>query len=451
MMRILFILSFLCVFSTNCFPHERDSVRNYWVEQLMRLSSPVIDNLSKDSLKITMPITQRQDYQYLEAFGRTFCGMSRWLNLKDDSEEEIIRATVRKKVVKCFQNGFSPDSFDYFNFDNGTQPLVDAAFIAQGLMRAPLIWNMLDEDTKSRIIEVFISLRRVKPHPNNWMLFASMIEAFILDKTGICDENRLLEGINAFIYAFYVGDGVYADGKNYDNNYYNSYVIHPMLMDILLLLQDKGLHSIHECKLLEAKRYHRYSQWMERQISETGSLPVYGRSVVYRLGMLHALAEYVCVSDSILPMGQIRTAMTQALIHQLDERDYDEHGFLKVGYNDYQPELAESYISTGSGYLCSTFFLPLGLPHNHAFWKDNAEDWTSLKLFNGVPTSTCDKAFHESDTYSILLKRYFYKYRYLRKTEKRLVNTVFLLFSILAVGGYFLCLMIYFHYRKCRI
>lgn len=114
MIRILFILSFLCVFSTNCFPHERDSVRNYWVEQLMRLSSPVIDNLSKDSLKITMPITQRQDYQYLEAFGRTFCGMSRWLNLKDDSEEEIIRATVRKKVVKCFQNGFSPDSFDLF-------------------------------------------------------------------------------------------------------------------------------------------------------------------------------------------------------------------------------------------------------------------------------------------------------------------------------------------------
>ena len=190
---------------------------------------------------------------------------------------------------------------------------------------------------------------------------------------------------------------------------------------------------------------------MERQISETGSLPVYGRSVVYRLGMLHALAEYVCVSDSILPMGQIRTAMTQALIYNLDERDYDEHGFLKVGYNDYQPELAESYISTGSGYLCSTFFLPLGLPRNHAFWKDNAEDWTSLKLFNGVPTSTCDKAFHESDTYSILLKRYFYKYRYLRKTEKRLVNTVFLLFSILAVGGYFLCLMIYFHYRKYRI
>ena len=182
----------------------------------------------------------------LEAFGRIFCGLSRWLNLKDDSEEEIIRATVRNKVVKCFQNGFNPDSFDYFNFVYGRQPLVDAAFIAQGLMRAPLIWNMLDEDTKSRIIEVFISLRRVKPYPSNWMLFASMIEAFLLDKTGICDENRLLEGINAFIYAFYVGDGVYADGINYDNNYYNSYVIHPMLMDILLLLQDKGLHSIHE-------------------------------------------------------------------------------------------------------------------------------------------------------------------------------------------------------------
>ena len=450
MRKFWYILSLLWIVPAYGFANEQDPIREYWVEQLIRLSSPVIDNLSGDSLKKVMPVEQRQEYQYLEAFGRTFCGMSRWLNLRDDSEEEVLRDTVRNKVIKCFQHGFDPNSLDYFNFVEGKQPLVDAAFVAQGLMRAPLVWEMLDEDTKGRVIDAFISLRRVKPYPNNWLLFSSMIEAFLYDKTGICDEDRLFEGINAFVYAFYVGDGVYADGMYYDNNYYNSYVIHPMLMDILLLLENKGLGNMDERRLLEERRYHRYIQWMERQISEAGSLPVYGRSAVYRLGMLHALAEYVCVSDSVssLPMGQMRTAMTQALIHQLDDRDYDERGFLKVGYNDYQPELAESYISTGSGYLCSTFFLPLGLPRNHAFWTDPAEDWTSLKLLNGNQALSIDESYREEDTFSTILKRFFYRYRYLNQFEKRLVKAIFLLFFVFAVGGYVLCLIM--HFRNPR-
>lgn len=122
--------------------------------------------------------------------------------------------------------------------------------------------------------------------------------------------------------------------------------------------------------------------------------------------------------------------------------------FLKVGYNDYQPELAESYISTGSGYLCSTFFLPLGLPRNHAFWTDPAEDWTSLKLLNGNQALSIDESYREEDTFSTILKRFFYRYRYLNQFEKRLVKAIFLLFFVFAVGGYVLCLIM--HFRNPR-
>lgn len=151
MRKFWYILSLLWIVPAYGFANEQDHIREYWVEQLIRLSSPVIDNLSNDSLRKVMPVEHRQDYQYLEAFGRTFCGMSRWLNLRDDSEEEVLRDTVRNKVIKCFQHGFNPNSSDYFNFVEGKQPLVDAAFVAQGLMRAPLIWEMLDEDTKGRV------------------------------------------------------------------------------------------------------------------------------------------------------------------------------------------------------------------------------------------------------------------------------------------------------------
>lgn len=47
------------------------------------------------------------------------------------------------------------------------------------------------------------------------------------------------------------------------------------------------------------KRYARYVQFLERQIMSDGTMPVYGRTVTCRLGALHAMAEFVCIVDSI--------------------------------------------------------------------------------------------------------------------------------------------------------
>jgi hypothetical protein len=45
--------------------------------------------------------------------------------------------------------------------------------------------------------------------------------------------------------------------------------------------------------------------------------------------------------------------------------------------------LGESYISTGSLYLCAAVFLPLGLKATDAFWSAPAEDWTSRRIWRG--------------------------------------------------------------------
>ena len=42
--------------------------------------------------------------------------------------------------------------------------------------------------------------------------------------------------------------------------------------------------------------------------------------------------------------------------------NFDEHGWLTLGFAGHQPQIAERYISTGSLYLCSTVFTALGLP-----------------------------------------------------------------------------------------
>ena len=48
-----------------------------------------------------------------------------------------------------------------------------------------------------------------------------------------------------------------------------------------------------------------------------------------------------------------------------------------------QPDLGESYITTGSLYLNTNVFLALGLADSDEFWTAPAEEWTSVKIWSG--------------------------------------------------------------------
>jgi hypothetical protein len=82
--------------------------------------------------------------------------------------------------------------------------------------------------------------------------------------------------------------------------------------------------------------------------------------------------------------GQVRSALTAVYSRIFSAKGtFDSNDWLQLGLVGHQPGLAEPYISTGSLYLCSLGFLPLGLSESHPFWTDNAEDWTSKKIWNG--------------------------------------------------------------------
>lgn len=63
---------------------------------------------------------------------------------------------------------------------------------------------------------------------------------------------------------------------------------------------------------------------------------------------------------------------------------FSEEGWLNIGLYGRQTKLADFYINTGSIYLCSAIFLPLGLPENDPFWTNPSEPWTAKKVWNGV-------------------------------------------------------------------
>jgi hypothetical protein len=64
---------------------------------------------------------------------------------------------------------------------------------------------------------------------------------------------------------------------------------------------------------------------------------------------------------------------------------FDANGWLHIGLCGHQPGVGESYISTGSLYLCSVALLPLGLPSSDEFWSAPAQPWTAVKAWAGQP------------------------------------------------------------------
>lgn len=388
--------------ATQSTPSSGIQDRAFWVETLVKIADPVLSNLSQNTLKKNMPFESlsddplRKQVSYLEAFGRTMCGIGPWLELgPDDTEEGKLRAHYIRLAVKSLQNAVDPNSPDYLVFDNRhTQPLVDAAFLAQGILRAPQqLWGNLDAKTKERVITELKRSRSITPYESNWLLFASIVEGALMEFTGEYDTERLYKGVNRFCKEWYKGDSWYGDGADMHLDYYNSLVIHPMLTDVLKLLQKHNLEGA-EYLSDQLKRQGRHAAQLERFISPEGSYPVVGRSIVYRFGSFHALTHAVLLN--ILPdnlsYAQVRCGLTAVIKRQIQAlNNFDTNGWLKIGFAGSQINMSESYINTGSLYLCSAVFLPLGLPASHPFWSDPYAEWTSKKAWEGIDVGA-DKA-----------------------------------------------------------
>ena len=369
--------------------------RKLWVETLTKIADPVLENLAAGTLKQNMPFESlsadplRREVSYLEAVGRTICGIAPWLELgPDDTEEGRLRARYADLVVKGLKNGLNPQSPDHLMFDKRhTQPLVDAAFLAEGILRAPKqIWGRLDRQTRDWLVSEWKTSRGIKPYESNWLLFASMVECALLEFTGECDMERLMYGVNRFRNEWYKGDAWYGDGPDFHLDYYNSLVIHPMLTETLRIMKKHNLPGA-DFLPTQTARHARMAAELERMISPEGSYPVTGRSIVYRFGAFHALADAALLH--ILPQevspAQVRCALTAVMQRQLSlPLTFDTHGWLRIGFTGSQIRMSENYINTGSLYLCTAAFLPLGLPATDAFWTAPYRDWTAKRAWTGI-------------------------------------------------------------------
>lgn len=365
--------------------------REFWVSTLEKIALPVLDYLSSGSLKKNMPYESNTEdgrkFAYLEAFARVFNGIAPWLELGgDDTEEGSIRQKYINFTLSAISNAVNPRNNDYIFLIEPKQSLVDVALFAQGLLRSKhQIWLNLPMDVQARIIRELKNTRMIAPYENHWLLFTSMVEAALLEFTGECDKERLTYAIYKFKEEFYVGDGIYSDGADFNLSYYNSLIIHPMLNDILVVMRKYGLQE-GEFLDVQLMRTSRLASQLERFIAPDGTYPLIGKSLAYRCGVFHALSQASLLK--ILPKNithsQVRCALTEVLKKQFEgNQNFDKDGWLICGFNGSQLEICENNIDTGSLYLCCSVFLPLGLKDSDVFWTGPFEEWSSLKAWTG--------------------------------------------------------------------
>ena len=367
------------------------NVRKEWLDALLRIVSPVLDSLERGQLKKDLPLSfheERADFAPLEAFGRGMLGLAPWLEAESEdleAQERALQEKYRAKAVKCIAMATDPDSPDFMVFDRGGQPLVDTAFLAHAIVRAPkALAGSLSPEVRHNLAEAFRSSRQITPGSSNWLFFSAMVEAGLYILGEPYDLVRVLYALRTF-QGWYKGDGVYGDGAMLHCDYYNSFVIQPMYVDLVKLFADKSpeIETMGGTVIAHAARY---ASVLERMIGPEGSYPVVGRSICYRFGAFQMLSQAALqheLEEGVSP-ASVRCGLTAVIRRVMSAPDmFDEKGWLLPGVYGYQPELAEGYINIGSLYLCSAVFLPLGLSGKDEFWSGAEEEWSGKKVWSG--------------------------------------------------------------------
>ena len=408
---ILLVVAVLVLLPTEAKKKQREAQqtdREYWTSLAWQMAQPVLENMAKGELQKNMQTefspsfdNRNRKVVYMETFGRLMAGIAPWLALPDgasgaspaETKEQEQRRQLRQWALAAYRNSVDPDSPDYLCWGVSGQNLVDAAYIAESFIRGyDALWMPLDDVTKQRYITEFKKLRSIEPPYTNWFLFSSIIESFIAKAAGLkeYDDFRVMMPIRK-TEEWYVGDGWYADGPVFAFDYYSSYVFHAMYLETLHNMIDAKANTRLEYQKYydrALKRAQKFAIILERFISPEGTFPVIGRSTPYRLAAMQPLALMAWYEKlpKELSDGQVRAALTQVMHRMFDQQqNYNEGGYLTIGFCGSQPETADWYTNNGSLYMTSLCFMPLGLPADHHFWTCLPETWTQVKAWGGQP------------------------------------------------------------------
>ena len=236
----------------------------------------------------------------------------------DETSEGRQRGEYADLTRRAIARAVDPSSPDFLNFTRERQPLVDAAFLAQGILRAPrALRESLGATTTKQLVAALESTRAITPVFSNWLLFSATVEAALARLGATWDRMRVDYALRQHD-QWYRATASTATGRPFTGTTTtassSSRCCSTSSMSVETRCPWKELAGRVE------PRARRYAAILERLVAPDGTFPAVGRSIAYRFGAFQLLAQMAlrkALPEEVTP-AQVRGALTAIIRRSIE-------------------------------------------------------------------------------------------------------------------------------------
>jgi len=271
------------------------------------------------------------------------------------------------RVLDGIRHGTDPSHEEYWgDVADYDQRLVEMAVFGFALSIIPdRIWVPLSPGERENLHRW---LNQINSHPCydcNWLFFNVLVNVGF-SKAGLSYDAEQLERNLKRIDDFYLTDGWYSDGVGGHSDYYVPFAIHYYGLLYAKVMGQEDPERAGKFKDRARAFAGEFLAWF----SPDGSALPYGRSLTYRFAQSAFWGALAFADVDTLPAGVIKGLVLRNLRWWFSQPIFDAQGVLTIGYAYPNLVMAENYNAPGSPYWALKAFLPLALPADHPFWRE---------------------------------------------------------------------------------
>lgn len=229
--------------------------------------------------------------------------------------------------------------------------------------------QLFSKKGRSYLIQWLNQLNRIEFPAGNWYFFLILINGALKENKLAYSEERLTFAKEA-IESFYLGDGWYSDGANYQRDYYVAFAFHFYGMLYSRFTSDPQGEVYLQRAALFAKDF---KHWFD---PAGRSLP-FGRSLTYRFAHISywsALILSGAYHQTDMSIGEIKGIITRNIrFWQNQPISLPKEKNLSIGYGYNQLILSEDYNAPASPMWAFKAFVLLELQPDDPFWLVDEE------------------------------------------------------------------------------
>ena len=197
-------------------------------------------------------------------------GIAPWIDLEEGPADERALRTRYRALGTCAGTGPGPCLARRAELHRGRSPWWTRRFWRRRSCARRACCSGARSGDTTRLVAAFESARAIQPGFNNWLLFAATVEAALKALGAPWDRMRVDYALRQHE-QWYRGDGAYSDGPAFHWDYYNSFVIHPMLVDVLAAWATRIRPGRRSRPAGRARQ--RYAAVLERLVAPDGTFP----------------------------------------------------------------------------------------------------------------------------------------------------------------------------------